>query len=43
MSKITIHNAETGETIERDMNDDELAQMNQDIEFALVLPPPLGE
>jgi len=30
MSKITIHNAETGETIERDMNADELAQMEQD-------------
>lgn len=43
MKKITIHNVETGETIERDMNDDELAQMNQDIEFASVLTPPLGE
>jgi hypothetical protein len=30
MSKITIHNAETGETIEREMNADELAQMEQD-------------
>ena len=30
MSKITIHNVETGETIERDMTADELAQMEQD-------------
>ena len=30
MSKITIYNAETGETIERDMTADELAQMEQD-------------
>lgn len=28
--KIKIHNAETGEVIERDMNADELAQMEKD-------------
>jgi hypothetical protein len=39
MSKITIHNAETGETIERDMNADELAQMEQDKVNAKTLSP----
>ena len=43
MSKITIYNAETGETIERDMTVDELFQMEQDIEFASALIPPSTE
>ena len=38
MSKITIHDCETGETIERDMTADELTQMEQDIADAKPLP-----
>ena len=36
MTKITLHNAETGEIIEREMNAEELAQHQKDMDAAKI-------